>query len=81
MSEARTVYVVVCCDRHTDNAITVHATRQGADEMIAEFQAEYDAEIYKWTEQNYGRDQGWVRYVDTFDDGPSARIEETELLP
>ena len=74
------LYVVVCHDRHSDDSISVHATREGADAAIADFQAEYD-DSYTWTEQTYGHDEGWVRYVDTGDEGPWARIEETELEP
>jgi hypothetical protein len=73
------LYVVVCYDRHSGDGISVHATREGADTAIAAFQATYDDST--WTERNYGRDQGWVRYVDTHDDGPRARIEETKLKP
>lgn len=79
----QTLYVVICHDRHTDDQVTVHASRQGADARIAEFQALYD-DSHEWAEQSYGRDRGWVRYVnnvDTHDDGPTARIEERKLLP
>lgn len=77
----QSLYIVICHDRHVNDQVTVHTTRQGADDQLAKFQAEY-GEDYAWTERTYGRSQGWVRYVDTGGgDGPSARIEETTLLP
>jgi hypothetical protein len=75
------VYVVICHDRHVNDMITVHSTREGADRQVEEFKALYADYGYVWTERDYGRSVGWVRYVDSHDDGPKARIEETELRP
>jgi hypothetical protein len=76
--KTKELFVVICEDRRVDDSISVHETREGADDAIAAFCEAY-GDTYKWNEQNYGRDRGWVRYVDTNDDGPSARIEKTEL--
>lgn len=73
------LFVVICMDRHTDDVITVHATRASADAEIDRFKAEYERDGVTWHEQDYGRDQGWVRYVDSHDEGPKARIELTEI--
>lgn len=75
------VFVVICHDRHTDDSITVHTTREGADTKIEEFRSLYSYVDYQWTERNYGRSSGWVRYVDTHDGGPNARIQEMETQP
>lgn len=73
------VFIVICHDRHCDDGITVHVSRDGADREIEKFKASYDR--YGWTERDYGRSQGWVRYVDSHDDGPRARIQEVEIKP
>jgi len=75
------VFIVVCHDRHSGDAITVHATRAGADDRLEEFRSFFSAIDHQWTERNYGRSQGWVRYVETHDDGPRVRIQEVELMP
>lgn len=75
------IFVVICHDRHTDDGITVHTTREGADAKIEEFKASYPDTHYQWAERDYGRPAGWVRYVDSHDDGPKARIQEMELQP
>lgn len=76
------VFVVYCHDRHVDPGISVHQTRAGADRHIEEFMASYSDDGYTWTEENFGRASGWVRYVDSrIGDGPNARIQEVELLP
>lgn len=75
------VFVAICRDRHCDDAITVHATREGADRQIEEFMAIYDPIDHQWTERDYGRSVGWVRYVESYDDGPRAHIREVDLLP
>jgi hypothetical protein len=72
------LFVVVCRDRHCDDSITVHATLESANREIERFKASYK-EIDRWVEQSYGRRQGWLRYVDCYDDGPDARIEKTTL--
>lgn len=75
------MFIVVCHDRRTDLAISVHRTRAGADARIEEFKADYDDD-YTWTEEDYGRDRGWLRFVATdSDEGPNARIEYGKLEP
>lgn len=74
------VFLVVLYDRHSDTGISVHLTREGADDAIAEFQALYADRNYTWHERNYGAPQ-WVRYVDAGDDGPRAYIELSEVRP
>lgn len=74
------VYIVYCYDRHTDPTIAVHETLDGANAAIEEFKDSYPDGL-EWTEQNYGRTAGWLRYVDCGDDGQNARIQETELKP
>lgn len=78
-----TVFLVICCDRHTNDAITVHRTREGADAEIEAFKASYVGmgREYRWKERKYGRGSGWLRYVDTEDEGPSARIQRSEVKP
>lgn len=75
------VFVVYWHDRHCDAAITVHATRQSADDGIETHKSLYDKDRYRWTEHNYGREQGWVRYVSGGEEGPNGRILEREVLP
>lgn len=72
------LYIVFCHDRHVDPDITVYETREGADGAIEAFKDSYPDGL-EWKEQNYGRTAGWLRYVDCGDDGPTARIQETEL--
>lgn len=77
-----TVFVVYRNDRHVDPGISVHATRDGADRAIEEFKARFKSDGYSWSEKNYGRADGWVRYVASdHDDGPNARIQKVELRP
>lgn len=74
------LYIVFCHDRHVDPDITVYETREGADAAIENFKKSYAGQELEWTEENYGRDSGWVRYVASGGgDGPNARIQETEL--
>lgn len=73
------VLVVICRDRHTDDGITVHETRWGADQQIEKFKASYTG--LTWTERDYGRSIGWVRYIESYDDGPRAHIREVDLQP
>ena len=75
------VFVVICKDRHCDDGITVHETRWGADQQIEKFKSNYSDMNYTWTEREYGRSIGWVRYVESHDDGPRAHIREVDLLP
>ena len=78
------IFLVICKDRHGDLMVSVHATRQSADDAITALMASYaDYKIdppYQWTERAYGRARGWLRYVDTNRaDGPRAYIERTTL--
>jgi hypothetical protein len=78
------VFVVVAQDRHTDDELTVCATRARADQRVEEIKASYAQSFAKhgdtWTEREYGRSVGWVRYVDSHDDGPKIRIEEHKVV-
>ncbi len=74
------VFVVVCHDRNCDDGIiTAHSTREGADREVDDFKSIYTG--HEWTERDYGKSSGWVRYVDSYDDGPNARIQEMVLQP
>jgi hypothetical protein len=76
------VFVVVREDRHVDTEISVHETLEGANLAIETFKARYDAADglrYSWLERTYGRDEGWLRYVDAGDDAPHARIESKRV--
>lgn len=75
------VFIVICEDRHFDAGISVHQTRAGADAKVEEFKEVYANRNYQWVERTYGRESGWLRYVDTIDDGPKARIEIGRLEP
>lgn len=78
------VFVVVLHDRHDDDQILVYVSLAGANNAIAEFQKKCD-ERYEnsapltWTERNYGQPD-WIRYIDSGEEMPTARIEMTELL-
>lgn len=74
------VYVVIWEDRHDDDNISVHKTRQCADARLEEHMLT--------SVKRYGRDitwdhdcpDGWVRAVrDEHDDGPNGRIELKSL--
>lgn len=70
------LFVVVLHDRHTDDEISVHATRESADSEIDAFKRRYE-DAYEWSEQNV---RGWLRSVRTdSDDGPRAHIEQAKL--
>lgn len=73
------VFIVVCEDRHTDAAITVHATREGADAAVEEFKNRYPDD-YEWSEQTYGAPE-WVRCIDCHEDGPKAYIAKATIKP
>lgn len=83
----KTVYVVVAEDRHCDPTISVHLTREGADERVEKHKAQ-DAKRYEdieWSEEPRGQVIGaassWVFYLRSFDDGPNIRIEQQDLEP
>ena len=76
-----TVFLVICVDRHTDDVITVHRTREGADAEIEEFKASYDVSPDEWTERVPSRRGSRIRYVSAGDDGPSATIRTCEVKP
>lgn len=78
------IFLVICKDRHMDVRVSVHTTRQSADAAIEAFKTSYDDykidPPYQWTEREYGRAQGWLRYVKTdSDEGPCAYIERATL--
>lgn len=89
----KSVYVAVCCDSSIDDRITLHRTREGADEAVNVFIDEYghdlygdlgDGSDYVWAEHDLSDqsdDRNVVRIVDTTDDGPWARIELLVLEP
>ena len=72
------LFVVAREDRHVDLEITVHSTRELADAAIEEFKSRYtaDDDRYTWREVKV---RGWLRCVECFEDGPSARIEAKTL--
>ena len=76
MSEKQIVYIVVVRDRHTDDDITVHATRDAADKRVDEVKACYGEgrrgiPLSEWNE----RTSPGVRMLDTGDDGPTIDVE------
>lgn len=74
------VFIVYWHDRHTDPSLSVHATREGANAKLESHKSEYIEDGYTWTEQSYGRDIGWVRFVESGGgDGPNGRIIECEV--
>jgi len=72
------VFVVVCRDRHTDDQITVHITRKGADERIVAFMSDYPE--HKWHDEEVSTEP-WIRLAVTDDDGPSVHLQIVELEP
>jgi hypothetical protein len=79
VADTMVVFVVYRHDRYSDPGISVHRTRDGADEVIEEFKERYADNGYAWTEENYGRPK-WVRYVASGGgEGPNARIEEIKV--
>lgn len=76
------VFVVYWHDRYCDAAITVHVTRQSADNAIETHKSLYPDTMYRWTEKRPpGIPASWARYVKSHDDGPYGRILECEVLP
>lgn len=78
MAVSRTLYIVIREDRHTDDEITAHETREGADAAVEKFKARYDGE--RWKKEHW-RDPKVLCYFDAGDDGPKVRIEIAELEP
>ncbi len=71
------VFVVVLEDRHVDDEITVHRTRAAANARVAAIKKSYNR--YAWTDRPYGQPD-WIYYSEAHpDDGPTVRIEITEL--
>lgn len=90
MNVGDVLFLVVCCDRHIDDVITVHATRASADQAIDafldtygdEYEFEEDPDLIARARIVHGDDDrhGWIRCVRAdHDDGPRARIEATTL--
>ncbi len=71
------VYLVILQDRHTDDTITVHLTRAGADETITRIVAGY-GDRNEWHEKKV---RGEVRSLSTGEGGPKIRIELAKVLP
>lgn len=75
------IYIAVLFDRHVDDTYSVHKTLEGADQAVDKYIETCKGYGYdEWHERAYGYPK-WVRYVETFDDGPHALIEVSELLP
>jgi hypothetical protein len=70
------VFIVAYKDRHTDDRISVHYSREGADRRVDAFKAKYQEAGYQWTEEP---EFGWERNAFTDDDGPSVRIRSAEV--
>jgi hypothetical protein len=82
-SGAAPVFVVILEDRHVDPAVSVHRTLDGARAKVVEHKARYreHRSQYVWsTMKHAGRDVVHLEITDC-DDGPSLRIERTELGP
>lgn len=73
-----TVFVVICCDHHTDDAIEVHTTREGADAALDEWVDSF-GDDYEWDED--GAHEHIVFSMSVEDGGYSARIERHEVKP
>jgi len=74
------IFLVICKDRHVDLVVTAHTTRESADAEIAAFMRAYPSiQPCEWFERDYGRSQGWLRYVDAGDNAPRAYIERSTL--
>ena len=74
------IFLVICEDRHVDLMITAHTTLESANAEIDAFMRAYHSiQPCEWFERNYGRAQGWLRYVDAGDDAPRAYIEKSTL--
>lgn len=71
------VYLVILHDRHTDDAITVHATIESADVEIEETKAQYTE--YKWRKAKAV--DGWLRHWETTEEGPWIHVEQHEVRP
>jgi hypothetical protein len=72
------IFLVICKDRHVDLMVSAHTTLESANAAIETFKADYSKD-YEWTERDYGRSAGWLRYVDGGEDGPKAYIERSKL--
>lgn len=74
------VYVVIRYDRHTDDRITAHATRELADVALEAFKSEYGPGT-AWDDQEVMPQKRWGQWVRfaCVDDGPNVRIERMEV--
>lgn len=71
------LFLVIRYDRHTDDEITAHATREGADAAVDEFKSRYAECGYTWSERPVRK---WLRLAETdSDDGPRVHVEASEL--
>jgi hypothetical protein len=72
------VYLVILHDRHTDDAITVHATIEGADAEVKATKAQYPEYEWKRTKSDVWLQLWEVRYL-VPDDAPWICVEEHEV--
>lgn len=73
------VFLVIWHDRHADDVITVHATRESADERIADVKRRYDGETWV-DEMTPAMERAcWLAYSSCSGDNPTLRIERKEL--
>jgi hypothetical protein len=72
------VFVVIVQDRHTDDALTVYATRELADAHVEDTIRDYGAGDVK--QYATGPGAPWCRYVYLTDEGDHVRIEEHEVI-
>lgn len=71
-----TVWAVVLTDRHFDEVMTLHGTKDGADRRVVDIMAGYeriDRDEWSWNERSHTWRCG--------DDGPRIRIEHMEVQP
>jgi hypothetical protein len=70
-----TVYLVILHDHHSDDAITVHASIEGADAEIETTKAQYPERKWKRTKAI----NGWERHWETSEEGPWIHVEKHEV--
>jgi hypothetical protein len=65
------VFIVVLTDRHTDDDISVHRTKESAEAQVTKHR-----KLYKDVEWEDDPVEGWELHLVTYDDGPTIRIEK-----
>ncbi len=73
------VFVVIVQDRHIDDVITVHATRELADADVEETIELYRHDHGDAKQYATGPNAPWCRYVYLTNEGDHVRIEEHEV--